>query len=188
MTMKTIWLIIIAALGLSMACGLGGQTDEANKLVNESNEIIKANNDDNIKAGKLVSELLGENLKKVEDFEEYKTTNKAKFDELTALNAKIEKGGADAVAKFEQAAKLKIDDKFKEYLTAKVAEWNKRGEYDKLTSSLVKDFLAAKDAGKIDSLLGDYNKKSSEIQKQVEDLMNKADKIAKDNPGSISGK
>lgn len=178
----TIWLSVIAMMGLSLGCGLGGQIDEANKLVDEANAIIKVYNEDSVKSGKMVVDLLGENLKKADDLEEYKKTNKSKFDELVSLSEKLEKSGADATGKFDQASKLKLDDKFKEYLTLKVQEMNKRGEIDKQTTTFVKAFLDAKDFEKVDSLIGDYNKKSADTQKAADDLMNKANQITKDNP------
>jgi hypothetical protein len=184
---RTMWIVVLAALGLSFACGLLGQVDEANKLVDEANAIIKGYNEDSAKSGKLLTELLGENLKGTEDIEEYKTENKAKFDELVSLNTKLEKSGADATAKFDQASKLKLDDKFKEYLGLKVQEMTKRVEVDKMTSAFVKSFLEAKDVAKVNTVIGDYNKKSADTQKQADELMAKADKIVKDNPGVFKG-
>lgn len=184
---KMVWVAAFAAMTLSVACGLGGQIDEANKLVDEANAIIKSYNEDSIKSGKLVSDLLGENLKNADDVEEYKKDNKAKFDELVSLNAKLEKSGAEATSKFDQASKLKLDDKFKEYLTLKVQEMNKRGDVDKQTSAFVKAFLDTKDVDKINNLISDYNKKSADTQKEADDIMNKADKITKDNPSVFKG-
>lgn len=180
-----VWFMICVGLGLSFACG--GQIDEANKLVDDANAIIKTYNDDSIKSGKLVTELLGENLKKANDLDEYRKTNKARFDELVSLSEKLEKSGADATSKFDQASKLKLDDKFKEYLTLKVQEMSKRGEIDKQTTTFVKGFLDAKDFEKVDELIGDYNKKSADTQKAADDLMNKANQITKDNPGVFKG-
>ena len=181
----TIWLAVCVTLVMSFACG--GQVDEANKLVDEANAVIKTYNDDSTKSGKLVTELLGENLKKAEDLEEYKKTNKAKFDELVSLSEKLEKSGADATSKFDQASRLDLDAKFKEYLSMKVKEMNKRGEVDKQTTAFVKGFLDAKDFDKVNTLISDYNKKSADTQKEAEDLMNKANQITKDNPSVFKG-
>lgn len=178
-------LTAVLLIGLSLACSIGEETDAANKLVDEANAVIKTYNEATVKSGKLFTELLGDNLTKVEDLEAYKTQNKARFDELLSLNGQIEKSGAEAIEKFEAASKLKVDEKFKEYLTVKVQEFKKRAEADKLTAPFVKSFLEAKDVEKMDKLIGDYNKKSAETVKESEELMKKADQIVKDNPNSI---
>ncbi len=174
------WMAVFAAMCLGIACG--GQINEANKLVDEANVIIKSYNEDSVKSGKLITELLGENLKKADDIEEYKKDNKAKFDELVSLNEKLEKNGAEATSKFDQASKLNLDDKFKEYLSLKVQEMKKRGEIDKQTTTFVKSFLDTKDIDKINTLIADYNKNSADTQKAADELMNKANQITKDNP------
>ncbi len=181
----TIWIMACLAVGLSFACG--GQMNEANNLVDEANIIIKSYNEDSLKSGKLVTDLLGENLKKANDLEEYKKENKARFDELVQLSEKLELSGANATTKFDRASKLKLDDKFKDYLTLKVQEMNKRSEIDKQTTAFVKGFLEAKDFEKVDDLIADYNKKSADTQKGADDLMNKANQITRDNPAIFKG-
>jgi hypothetical protein len=179
---KNIWLVVLlAVISLSWACD-GGQTDEANKLVNEGNDITNKTNEGIIKASNLTKELLGENMTKAEDLEKYKADNKAKFDELVKLSEQNEKGFNDAAAKFEQAAKLKVDDKFKEYLNVRAQEFKKRAEIEKADNTFVKAFLAEKEAEKADALIGDSNKKSDGLKKEADDLKAKSEKIVKDNP------
>lgn len=173
--------ILLAVAALGLACD-GGQTDEANKLVNEGNAIITKNNEATAKRSSLVTELLGENMTKAEDLEKYKADNKAKFDELSKTIETTEKGFNDAAAKFEAAAKLKVDDKFKEYLNVTVQEFKKRAEIEKSAGTFVKAFLAEKDTEKVDALVGDYNTKSAAMKKEADDLTAKSDKIMKDNP------
>jgi hypothetical protein len=177
-------LLGIAALGF--ACG--GQTDEANKLVNEGNAIIAKNNEVTAKKSSMITELLGENMTKAEDLEKYKADNKAKFDELGKTIESAEKGFNDAAAKFEAAAKLNVDEKFKEYLNVTVQEFKKRAEIEKNTGTFLKAFLAEKDAEKADALVGDYNTKSASMKKEADDLTAKADKIMKDNPSVFNTK
>ncbi len=183
---KNIWLLmLLIAVSLGFACD--GQLDEANKLVNEGNALLGKNNEALAKASPLFTELLGDNLTKVEDFDKYKADNKAKFDELVKLGEQTEKGWNDAAAKFEDAAKLKVDDKFKEYLKLGAQEFRKRSEIDKAENGLVKAFLAESDGEKINTLVGDFNKKSAEMKKEADDFRAKAEKLAKDNPGVIGG-
>ncbi len=178
-------LILIAAFGL--ACGLGDQLTEANKLVDEANAIIKTYNENNIKSGKLFNELLGDNLKNVEDIEAHKNEKKAKFDELKSLSDQLGKTGDELSDKFDKASKLKLNDKYKEYLSLKAQEFKKRAESDKLVAPFVKSFLDAKEIDAMDKLIADYNKKSADLVKESDDLSKKADQIVKDNPTIIKG-
>ena len=177
---SSIWLIIlVGVVSLGIACD---QADEANKFVDEANATVTKSNEMGVKAANLTNELLGENMTKAEDLEEYKTKNKAKFDELLGLSEQAEKARNEAAGKFEQATKLKVDEKFKEYLNIGIQELKKRAESDKLRTAFVKAFLAEKEAEKIDSLVGDYNKNSAALAKEADDLGKKADQMIKDNP------
>lgn len=179
---KNIWLgLLLVAISLSWACDAA--TGEANKLVDEGNALIKKNNEMTAKSSALIAELLGDKMTKAEDLEKYKADNKAKFDELVTLCDQLEKGQNEAAAKFEQAsAKLKAGDKFQEYTSVKAQEFKKRAEWDKATGTFVKAFLAEKDAEKADALVGGFNKTQDTMKKEADGLMEKAEKIVKDNP------
>lgn len=177
-----IWAIVLVVIaGLGLACDTA-QINEANKLVDEGNVIIKKTNELVAKQDALLKELLGENMTKAEDLEKYKDDNKAKFDELVGLCDQVEKGGNEAAAKFEQASKVKAGDKFQEYAGLKGQELKKRAELDKATGVFVKAFLAEKEPEKADSLIVEYNKKSDDMRKEADGLMTKAEQIVKDNP------
>jgi hypothetical protein len=174
--------ILVAVALMGIACN--GQLGEANKLVDEANAAIKKSNESATKTSGLVKEIFGD-LSKVEDFEEYKSTNKAKMDELLKLLEGSAKDLSDAGGKFDAASKLNVSPKFKEYLGLKGQEIKKRSDLDKATTDFVKAFQAEKDGEKIDSLVGDYNKKSGDISKEADDLLKKADQIVKDNPSEF---
>ncbi len=179
---SSIWLVVLlAAISLSMACD-GGQTDEANKLVNEGNTFIDKSKATDSKIGSLSKELLGENWVNAEDNVKYVADNKAKFDELVGLDEQNEKAMTEAAGKFDQASKLKVDDKFKEYLGLKSQEFKKLAEKYKSEATFLKSLLAEKDSDKAGKLSEDYAKKSAEIMKEAADITAKAEKIMKDNP------
>ncbi|MBS1793507.1 MAG: hypothetical protein JSS81_06615 [Acidobacteria bacterium] len=173
-------LVLAAACGLLAACG--GQTDEANKFINEANAALDKSKPATEKADTMINELMGPNMVKAEDIEQYKTDNKAKFDEVAGLYEESGKGMSEAVAKFEQAGKLKIDDKFKEYVNLKAQEFRKRADRQKAMATYIKAFLAEKDAAKSDQMVGDNNTKDAAALKEANELGAKAEKIVKDNP------
>ena len=108
--------ILLAAISLSMACE---QTREANKLVDEAIAIKKKNIEIDAQAVGLLNELMGSNMTNADDLDKHKTVNKAKFDELIGFHAQLEKNANDAAVKYEEVSKLKLNERFKEYLLAK---------------------------------------------------------------------
>ena len=108
-------------LGVVLACGSADETDQANKLVAEGNSVID------------------EGKKFFKDAEAKKTqmlqTDVSRLAEARTLANEAIRGydqaeekAKAAAGKFEEASKLKISDKFKEYLSLKVKEFNKRAE------------------------------------------------------------
>ena len=177
----TLWLVVLlAAISLSMACG--GQEDEANKLVNEANALVTKASANDAKIGSLSKELLGEAWVNAEDNAKYVADNKAKFDELAGLDEQNEKTMNEAAGKYDQATKLKVDDKFKEYIGVKSQQLKKLGEKYKAEATFVKALMAEQDSDKAGKLSEDFAKKTTEMNKEIADLTAKADKIMKDNP------
>ena len=185
MKKNTVWLVWMLLIGLSLACGLGDQTDEANKLVDEANAIIEKENELVIKSNELFTELMGDNLTKVKDIEAYKEKNKSKFDELISLKEQIARLEVESIDKFEQASKLKVSEEYKEYLGIKIQELKKRADANKLIAPFVKAFLQTKDVDKIDKQIEDFDRKSADTIKEADELLKKAEQFAKDNPGLI---
>lgn len=179
-------LTVLALVALGFGCG-NKATDEANKLVDEGNAFITKNSEIATKVGSLFDELVGDNVTKVEDFVEYKQTNRAKFDELITLSGQLEKNSQDAAAKFDAASKLDTSAKFKEYNGLKGQELKKRAEAQKLMQTFIKGFVAETDVEKMDASISDYNTKSAAIVKEANDLAAKGEKIIKDNPSEFKG-
>ena len=185
---KYIWLaILLGLISLGLACD-SAQVDKANKLSNEATAIYNNTVELSNKTVDSFNELMGENLVKAKDLEEYKTKNKAKFDEIASQSDQLEKSGNEAAGKFDEAAKIDVDAKFKEYCTLKAQDYRKRAEADKARGVLIKAFLAEKDVAKINQLIADYNKKSADMSKEAEAIAAKAEQVVKDNPNSFASK
>lgn len=178
-------LLIILTISFVMACGLGDQTDEANKIVGEANKMIMEDNQQTVAANLLFQQLLGASLSTVDNVESYKKANKTKFDDLTVKFSEMEKNEAVIVDKFRQASQLKLNEKYKQYLELKTQEFTKQAEATKLVNPLIKSFLETNDVDKINAQLDDYNAKHETIRKEAEAIQAQADQIAKDNPTLI---
>lgn len=181
----SIGFLVILVVGLSASCGLLDQTQDANKLVGEANVLIAQDNKKMLELNNLFGELLGANLITVKDLEVYKKTNQARFDQLTAMSGELEKSGDDTSAKFEQASKFKLNEKYKQYLELKAQEHKKRTDAVRLVAPLVKNFLETKDVNEINRQLDEFNKKSGAFDDEARALMNESDKIVRENPTLI---
>ena len=183
-TSKNIFSALFAVLllvAIVLACGSSGtsdETDKANTLVNEGNKAI------------------GDANKYLEDANEKKNqmlqTNVSQLAEArTMANEAIrgydqgEEKLKDAAAKFDEASKLKVNDKFKEYLSLNVKELNKRAEFVEAVKSIPQALIDSQSRSSFISRIGAATEKAKRLDKEADDLGAQADKIQKDNPESI---
>jgi hypothetical protein len=155
------------------------ETSKANQLVDAANASIKDANERTEK-GTNQLQALEAAVPAIEDeqaLEKWRGEAKAIIAELE----KARDGYTDAGNKFTEASKLKLQDKFKEYLDVKGREMKKRGE--------MADALIAEPRALIDSKTqDDYQKqadaaitKVKDLQKEANDLEGQADKIYEEN-------
>ena len=171
-------LVVMASMMLG-ACDTGAKAEEANKFIAEGNELITKNNATNDKIVKQFGDLMA-GADKAEDPAEYKTANKAKFDEVLAMLADKEKGSKDAAAKFDAASKVPVGEKFQSYAAAKSQEILKRSEVDTASIAYIKAFMAENDEEKIGALIEDFNKKQKERTAAADELEAKVQKIGQE--------
>jgi hypothetical protein len=161
-----------------LACGSEDETAKANKLVDEGNAAIN------------------EGKKYVADAEEKKNkmlrTDVSQLGEArTTANEAIraydqaEDKAKEAVAKFEEASKLKINDKFKEYLALKVKEFNKRAELVEALKTTPQALIDSQSRTSFISRANEATQKAERLNKDANDLEAQADKVQKDNPDSF---
>jgi hypothetical protein len=168
--------LLLLAVGL--ACGAGDETDKANKLVNEGNAAIE------------------EGKKYVADGEEKKNkmlqTPVAQLAEARTLAKEAirayeqaEQKAKEAAGKFDEASKLKVNDKFKEYLSLKVKEFNKRAELVEALKGAPQALIDSENRASFVSHANAANQKAEGLAKEANDLEAQADKLQKDNPDTI---
>ena len=170
--------VMTLALGFAAACNMY-ETDKANKLVDAANASIKTAND-KTQTGTTKLQEMETAVPQIEDeqgLEKWRTEAKAIIADLE----KARDGYTDAGNKFLEASKLKLQDKFKEYLDFKGKEMKKRGE---MTDALIAEPRALIDSSNHE----DYQKKAADVstkyqslKKEADDLEGKADKILEEN-------
>jgi hypothetical protein len=109
-------LLLVAAV---LACSGGGnETEKANKLVDEGNSAVQDAKKDLTEAEQLKKKMLATDVSHLDDA---RSTAK----EAIAAYEKAEAKCKEAASKYDEASRLKLNDKFKEYLALKVKEYHK---------------------------------------------------------------
>ncbi len=180
-TNQNIYGSLLAALlfiGVVLACSSGDETEKANKLVNEGNAAIE-------EGKKFVAD--GEEKKNkmlqtpVAQLAEARTLAK----EAIRAYEQAEQKAKEAAGKFDEATKLKIGDKFKEYLSVKVKEFNKRAELVEALKGAPQALIDSENRASFISHANEANQKAEQLAKEANELEAQADKLQKDNPDSI---
>jgi hypothetical protein len=181
-TKRNMLLALAVMIAFVLACG-SGDMEKANKLVEEGNVAIKEGNRLALEGGPKHDRLFAE--AKALTFDEDKERLKGTAQEaVDALNKSAEKY-REASKKFDEASKLKVDDKFKEYLTLKSQEFVKRAEQVELAKGNAQDFLDSSDPVSLMTKVNANQPRVETLKKESDDLEAKAKKISDESAGKI---
>jgi hypothetical protein len=168
-----------------IGCGLSDQSDEANKINSEVNDLIVKYNENNKKKDNLYNKLFVKDLKGVTDLKEFKKEHSEEFDELTKSIESQLKLSKEIAEKYAPILNLQISEKFKEYAKTTLDVRKKGIEVDQEMLNFVKIFLETDDIDKVNELMKDRDKQIEKFNKELEDLDKKTEQIKKDNPDDI---
>jgi hypothetical protein len=178
--MKKKLLIITMMLSLSFltACNLY-ETDKANKFVDEANKAIPEANSSLEKGNAKLVEM--ENaIPKIESEEELESQRKVAKETIPLLEVARDKY-KEASGKFEEASKLKLQDKFKEYLDTKSKEMKKRSEIADVMIGEPKALINTNSKDDYQKAVQEIVAKFKALKTEADDLAAKADKITQEN-------
>ena len=165
-------LLLVAAV---LACSSGDETEKANKLTNEGNAAVEEGKKVFQDADDKKQKMLQTN---VAQLAEARTLAK----EAIAAYDKAEDKCKEAAKKYDEASKLKISDKFKEYLGIKVKEYNKRAELVEAAKGTPQALIDSESRSSFITRAQANNDKVAALAKEAEDLAGQATKLEKDNP------
>ena len=154
------------------------ETAQANKLVTEGNTAVQEGRKHVAEAVAKVDKMMRTPVSKLKE---------ARATAAEAIEAYDQAKGKckEASKKFEEASKLKIKDKFKEYLTLKAKEFDKRAELVETAKGTPQALIDAKNRVSFVSVANANNERVDRLTKEADDLAIQADKLQKDNPDSI---
>lgn len=170
-TFMALLLLVVAVL----ACSTGNETEKANKLVDEGNAAVKDGKTFVTDAEAKKQKMLQTD---VSELAEARTLAK----EVIALYDKAEDKCKEAAKKYDEASKLKLSDKFKQYLEIKVKEYNKRAEVVETAKGTPQALIDSESRASFVTRANENNEKVDKLSKEAEDLAAQATKMEKDNP------
>ena len=166
--------VMLAAL-FALACG---ELDKANKLVNEGNAAITDGN-------KFVQDALDKNTQVKDglssDFPANKDTVRASAQEAIKGFEQAAAKYREAAQKFDEATRLKVDDKFKEYLQLKSKEFAKNAEQAEAARDNLKAVLDSEDGNALQAAFEKNSERLDQLDKEAKALNAQAEKIRQDN-------
>lgn len=173
-------LVLTVLLATALACG-GDQTDEANKLVNDANKSIEEAKSLMTATESRNDKLFSANIQNVAQFSIYRNKNYEEAKGIIADYGKVAEKLTEASKKFAEAGKLKVPDKFKEYLELKSKEFAKRAEGVGNRKLNAQAFIDSTNPTELPKVFDANNAKTKTIMDEAEDMGKKADKIKEDN-------
>jgi hypothetical protein len=165
-------LFLVAAV---LACSSGDETEKANKLGDEGNAAVEEGKKSFADAEDKKQKML---QTKVTELAEARTLAK----EAIAAYDKAEDKCKEAAKKYDEASKMKISDKFKEYLGIKVKEYNKRAELVEASKGTPQALIDSESRSSFITRAQANNEKVAALAKEADDLAGQAKKIEADNP------
>jgi len=174
-TLIAVFMVLAAGLACS---GTSDEMDKANKLVDDGNSAVTDGKKFITDAQEKITTMLGTDVKHLSEA-------RTLANEAIRLYDQAEDKCKAAASKYDEASKLKIDDKYKDYLATKVKEYNKRAELVETLKSIPQALIDAQSRDAFTSRANAANQKAEQIGKDADDLATQADKIQKDNPTSF---
>jgi len=169
------FVLLIAAI---WACGSStapSETDQANKLVDEGNAAVTD-------AKKFVSDAEGKKDQMMKTDIRRLAEARVRAAEAIAAYDKASEKCKEAAQKYDQASRLQISDKFKQYLILKVKEYNKRAEMVEAAKGTPQALIESTNRSSFVIRANSNNSKVDQLYKEAEDIGAQAEKLQKDNP------
>jgi hypothetical protein len=171
----TALVLLVLAILACKNTSTSNETDKANKLVDEGNAAVQD-------AKKAVSDAEAKKDQMMKtDIRRLAEARIRAAEAIAAYDKAAEKCKA-AAAKYDEASRLQISDKFKQYLMLKVKEYNKRAEMVEAAKGTPQALIESTNRSSFVIRANSNNSKVDQLYKEAEDIGVQAEKLQKDNP------
>jgi hypothetical protein len=164
-------MLVVAVL----ACSSGLETDKANKIGDEGNAAVAEGKKFYADAEAKKDAMLQTNVRQLAEARTLAKESIAAYD-------KAEEKCKEAAKKYDEASKLKISDKFKEYLGIKVREYNKRAELCEAAKGTPQALIDSESKSSFISRANVNNGRVAQLLKDADEIAGQAKKLEADNP------
>jgi hypothetical protein len=175
---STAVMALLLLVAMASACSTRDETEKANKLVDEGNAALKEARKYVVEAEDKKQKMFQTNIAKLEE-------GRAIAKEAVAAYDQARDKCKEASRKYEEASKLKVKDKFKEYLTLKAKEFDKRAELIETAKGVPQALINNENHASFVNLANATNAKVDQLTTEANDLAAQAAKLQKANPDSI---
>lgn len=175
------FVILTLMISFGLACSGGNQQAEANKIVEEANKKIEESRELMTKTDVRAVKLFSANVQTTTQMAEYKAKMKDEAKSIADDFEKVVQMLKEVSKKFEDASKLNVVDKYKEYAKLKSDEFAKRAEAISAHKGNSQAFIDINDPKEMFGKFDENNKKSEGFMKEAEDLSAKAKKMEEEN-------
>ena len=183
---RSAFIALLLLAGFALACGvLKNDLDQANKLVGEANDELKA-----VQKIEKDSEDKIREFKKALDDREVDKVKSSLGDLIKMIDEGLEHG-RKAADKVKEASNLNVGDKFKKYLELKAESFQKQVdafEARKKSAEVFRNAYGSSNDAQIDKAKEEFTKQTEtykRLMEQAKDLSDQADKIQRENPDKI---
>ena len=172
-SLLALFLLVMAVLACSK--GTNADLDKGNKLVDEGNKAVQDGK-------KFVTDAEAKKNKMMQTDVRRLAEARVTAAEAIAAYDKAAEKCKEAAQKYDEASRLQVNDKFKQYLILKVKEYNKRAEVVEAAKGTPQALIESTNRSSFVIRANANNEKVDKLNKEADDLGSQADKLTKDNP------
>ena len=173
-------LALFLLLAAVVACSTSSNNEvaKADKLVDEGNAAVEQGKKFVLEAEEKKNAMMQLNVRRIAEARVIAAEAIAAYD-------KAAEKCKEAAQKYDEASRLKISEKFKQYLILKVKEYNKRAELVEVAKDTPQALIESTNRSSFVIRVNSNNEKVDKLSKEADELASPADKLQKENSGDF---
>jgi hypothetical protein len=171
-------LFLLLAAVLACSTSSNNEVAKANKLVDEGNAAVEQGKKFVLEAEEKKNTMLQMNVRRIAEARVIAAEAIAAYD-------KAAEKCKEAAQKYDEASRLKINEKFKQYLILKVKEYNKRAELVEVAKDTPQALIESTNRSSFVIRVNSNNEKVDKLSKEADELASQSEKLQKENPGDF---
>jgi hypothetical protein len=171
-------LFLLLAAVVACSTSSNNEVSKANKLVDEGNAAVEQGKKFVLEAEEKKNAMMQLNVRRIAEA-------RVTAAEAIAAYDKAAEKCKEAAQKYDEASRLKISEKFKQYLILKVKEYNKRAELVEVAKDTPQALIESTNRSSFVIRVNSNNEKVDKLSKEADELASQSDKLQKESPGDF---